>query len=214
MEELILSHANAANQQHADSIVSSIVNKINCNPAELESFKNIIFKHDLLNKYPGLVYKIYEDLEFLPSPSDKDELPEYVYRGANTSPAQLINAGGFTANGSTKSILRHKKETGSSIYVSTSKDLNIAIEHACQYPLKWVYKLDSANGICTTAFLAPINLHAMEKEVIFRYEIPFSQVKEVAVASGWGKLATEFYPLNEHLTLIEELIKLGLVRTK
>lgn len=159
-----------------------------------------------------LLYKVHEALEVVPPASDPSVLPQFVYRGEELSPIQVIINNGFSQKSGTKSILRHKMDTGISIYVSTSKDIHIAMEHACRFSPKFVYKIRSTGGICTSEYLKPIEFHSVEQEVVFPYELPASQVMEVAVARDDRTLATGFYSMADHESLIRELLLLGIVK--
>jgi hypothetical protein len=104
--------------------------------------------------------------------------------------------------------------TGGSIYVGASKNLNIALEFACQSPIRLVYKIATKNSICVNEFLSPGGVHREEEEVVFPYQIPLHLIEEVAIAKNWNALATGFIPINDPNEVTDKLKSLGLINQK
>lgn len=178
-----------------DEALKSIVAEVAENPARFRCFKEEFISLGLVEgDIAGMAY-VLERLDFVPEPSPKSEVGEYVYRGAGVSPSVLKAQGGFKACGTSRSIRAHQKETGCSIYVGASKDLGIAVEHAAQRQGKWVYKIATDNGICVNSFLYPFKGMHMEQEVVFAYCIPIAQVHGYAAVTGFYDRPVLFQPV-------------------
>lgn len=195
MRDLLLEYQNAKHDESKIKILNEIMKMVANTNSGLDILKRCIYDVGHSNKFNSLLYYVFGRLDFIPEPTDIEKLPRVVYRGTEIPPSQVIKNDGFKKKYGSKCVLKHKKETGSSIYVSTSKNIKIAMEHACQFPSKWVYKIVPLGGICTSSFFDPFDYYRMEEEVIFPYEIPLSQIKEVAIARDWDNFETDFYPL-------------------
>lgn len=211
VKSLIEDYRSRNTEENRTALASDIAKIIENDISKLKEFRGFILSNDQPLKDHDLLYKVFQALEVVPETSPKSFLPDYVYRGDRLSPLQMIQNGGITLSQGTRSILKHKMATATSIYVSTSKSLNVAIEHACQFPVKFVYRIAPIGGICTNSFLSPIEFQNIEEEVVFPFQLPIDQIKEVAVAKGRDTLATEFYPMENHMDLMAELIDLGIV---
>jgi hypothetical protein len=193
-------------------IADSIANAVNAEPHKLFDLKQFFHGKDVRPHEYLLLNEVFTRINFIPDAASYPPKQEFVYRGEALSPVQIIANDGFFRTAGTQSIFMHKQITGTSIYISTTTNLKIALEHACQFPSKFVYRIRATGGICVNSFLAPTEFHAVEEEVVFPYHIPYQQIDAVAYAKNWDTLETKFYPMDQHIKLIHELINKGLVR--
>lgn len=208
MRELILEYSFGRDEKRDDEIVTAIVDTIITTPSRLCTFKKDLAAYGDLSKLNAICRKVFLRLELIPEVTDTKQLPSVIYRGERYNPKQIIEAGGMFRGGGTKSILEHKETTGSGIYISASKNLNIAIEHAVQYPMGWVYKIKSVGGICVNSFLEPFGGHLrMEEEVVYPYKVSLENIISVGLSVKWEEMATEFYPLSEVDALYSEVTR-------
>ncbi|MBD8570709.1 hypothetical protein IFT86_16935 [Pseudomonas syringae] len=191
--------------------ITAIVEHLNEHPSNLENLKvELIAALGKNGRYIACLYTIMKELDFIPPRSSQSKLPLYVFRGDKKNPFEVVAQGGFIAYGTSKNIVSHKFFTSESLYVSTSKDLSIALEFAHSHNANWIYKIKSDNGICTNDFLAPVELHQDEEEVIFPHRVPTSQIEGVAIVADLNSLATKFFPLDAVQEIKDAMRDLGI----
>jgi hypothetical protein len=216
-----------SSQEAFDDLLDDLVKQINQLGNEgVLAFKNAFsgfvrpslqeFLKDDGQPIPGkkedyILGKVFINIDVLPKPSDKNILPDYAYRGCALSPEQIIKAKGYHFNSGETNLMKHQESTVKSIYISTTSDIKIAREFACQYAGKWVYKVSTENAVCVNDYFSPYYVHHGEGEVAFISELPLSQIKGVAWAKDWDKMATDFYPIQEWEALLFELVAKGIV---
>lgn len=128
----------------------------------------------------GLLARILSSISCIPNPNDFTPASRNVYRACADLPSH-VRLHGLTACGESLSIFKHKMLTGSSIYVSTSKSLDVAIEHAKARRFSHIYEISSVGGIDCAKWFFPIpEIHSDEQEVVFPHMIPEKQVLRVA----------------------------------
>lgn len=135
-------------------------------------------------------------IDEVPGQNQHKPTVEFVYRGCLESPTKVVSKGlnlGPRDN-PTKSIVEHKRNTGSSVYVSCSKDLEIAAEFAQSLENKYsqsayIYQIRALDGIDCQSWFAPVvEFHAEEKEVLFPHHIP----SEAVIAYSQMNAPSEF----------------------
>lgn len=154
---------------------------------------------------------VFRGINILPEPSSKSVLPEYVYRGCGINPEQVIKENGFCYNSGESNLMKHQESTIKSIYISATTNMQIAREFACQHPDHWVYKISTQNSISVNDYFSPYYLHHGEGEVVFIKEIPLYQIKGVAWAKDWDVMETDFYPIDQWMSLVSELANKGII---
>lgn len=196
-KELIAIYLKAKDDKDVDSVVERFLGIIGNREADFEVFRETLIAEQLGDRALYLMKKVGLKIEFVPEASPKDKLGHVVYRGTNLAPDDVYKKSMKHEFG-TKSVFRHKLETGSSIYISTSRSLKIALEHACRFNPneRWVYKIDAAGGICTRYFMRPVP-DPHEEEVIFE-SIKLSQVIGVGLALDENSMKSGFLSLEEY----------------
>ena len=150
---------------------------------EVEARQLVELAHQLpeLRRYCMHILSLIDEV---PDQTQHKPTVEFVYRGCLESPTEVASKGlnlGPRDN-PTKSIVEHKRNTGSSVYVSCSKDLEIAVEFAQSLENKYtrsayIYQIRALDGIDCQSWFAPVvEFHAEEKEVLFPHHIPSEAV--------------------------------------
>jgi hypothetical protein len=209
LQDLLTRHRESGSQ--TISIAEALADEINADSAKLFELRQF-FRDGVQTHESVLLTEIFKRIDVIPETASYPPKSHFVYRGESLSPAQVIANGGFSRTGGSQSIYQHKQVTGSSIYVSTSTSLQIAMEHSCRFSPKFVYRIRAKGGICVNSFLDPMKFHSVEEEVVFPYRITLEQVDAVACAKNFNTMETDFYPMYRHFEFMMELVARGLVK--
>lgn len=131
----------------------------------------------------------------IPTPQQFPVVEKYVYRGTQDGFHDVFQKG-FVATGDDSHVVRHKSETGSSIYISASKQLQIAVEHAQASTQGLIVCLRSEHAVDCKKWYAPVSESlAMEEEVFYVRQVPVSEI----VGVSWLSRPDTFYDQNKRL---------------
>ncbi|OES24181.1 hypothetical protein [Alteromonas macleodii] len=135
-----------------------------------------------------------------------------LYRGCEVSPDKLIQEDGYTRNNGQRRLFKHQLSTQKSIFISASKQLQIACEFAMQGDGgRFVYRLNPLGAISCNDYFSPARAHGSEDEFVFVRRLPAGLITGVAWAHDVDTLATDFYPLNAYRSLYQVLYANGYI---
>lgn len=184
--------------------------------SDIEVINNSAPIQDRINE--ALLAGVLRAVTVAPKKCKPRELPDCLYRGCNISPPMLRKEGGYHRAEGERSLFKHQESTVRSVYISTTTELTIACEFAMQSIRKqggggnWVYKIDPVGAASCNEHFSPITLHDSENEYVFTHHLPVSKIIGVAWAEDIETLATDFYPFDQDLQLLKELVCLGKVK--